>query len=129
MKISNYSNSQVLYRRTPAQEAIDHANHMEIKALQSPIVYGSPKQIAWAKSIFENERYYWYAFEYAITDLQLFLASEEARSATWWIENRPECNGSGRCRIAMDKVISDLKANQASPEEKLQNLRRLIQRF
>jgi len=111
--------------RTKEQEDADHSRHNVIKTLPSPIAYGSEKQITWAKSIFETERFYWFAQGYAIADLQLFLNSDAVRSAKWWIDNRPTAKGFGKTRIAMEAAIAILK--KPCPTE--ERFRKLVKRL
>jgi len=100
--------------RTPEQKAEASKNAEAIRWIKTPVfdpVAFSPKQIAWATSIFGAEKYFWHGYGLKIADIELFLATPEARSAKWWIDTcKDSKNGMiATGRIAIDAILDRLK--------------------
>jgi len=102
---------------TAAQEADRHKNAEAIRWLRPPAMRGSEKQIAWAIRLFEGERYFWHGYGLKIADIELFLATPEALSASWWITTcKDSRNGMiATGRIAVDAILVRIKQPSPTP--------------
>lgn len=111
MKIYNTTSAAILGYRTPEQEQADRANHDYMKSLERnpPIVIGSDKQIAWAKTIAAQFLFYAHAWEFTKEQIDMVFASPQGRNAKFWIDNRASRSGSGETRIAVEELIARIE--------------------
>jgi hypothetical protein len=113
----NTGNSQSQAIRTPEQELAAKLNHdrMNELSINPPIIYGSEKQINWAKSIASKFLFHAHAWQFSAADIDLVFA-DKGKYSQFWIDNRnPSGNsGEGKTRVAVEKLLEEIRADRAA---------------